>query len=327
MVSRRGFAVTLGLGVLSRPLTARAQRAATVTRVGFLWPGSRLPDPEWPWQFLPELRTRGWVEGQNIAIDWRFAEGSADRLNEFATDLVRLRVDAICAVSSASVQAAGNATKTIPIIAIDLETDPVSKGLAVSLARPRGNVTGLFLDVPELTGKWLQLLAEMVPRLSRVAVLWDAALDRTPLRATDVLAQSQGMQLQILEVRGPSDFNAAFQAATRRRAGALMVMQSPDLDVHQKLIVELAAASRLPTIAMFERFVEAGGLAAYGVNLAELYRVGARFIDKILRGAKPADLPMERPTRFDFVVNLRTAKALGLTIPQSVLMRADRVIR
>lgn len=308
--------------LLAAPLMANAQQPAKVPRIGYLNPGTGGgPRTE---AFQKGLRELGWVEGQNVVVEYRWAEGRDDRLRDSAADLARLKVDVIVAISSRAVRAARNATRTIPIAALDLESDPVATGLAASLSRPQGNVTGLFLDLPGLNAKWLQLLREALPRASRVAVLWDSATDPAPLRATEALAPSAGMQLQVLEVRRREDFAGAFLAARTGRAEALMVFQSPITD--RKEVADLASESRLPAIGMFRKFVEDGGLMSYGPHLDDLFRYLPSFVDKILKGAKPGELPVERPTKYDMAINLKTAKALRLAIPQSLLLRADHLI-
>lgn len=320
----------MSLAPIVGPIAAEAQQAQKVYRVGFLNPRAATSPPEAGLKaFQDTLRERGYVEGQNITIDYRWAEGKEDRLRAFAAELVGLRVDVIFAVSSIAVRAARNATPTIPIVALDLETDPVASGLAASLARPGGNVTGVFLDQPELHAKWLQLLREVAPTITRVAVLRDAATDPAGLRALEAAARQLAMQqLQVLDVRVADDLENAFQAAKKGRAEALMVFQSPAFAVArtERRIADLAVANRLPTITMFKSLVEAGGLLSYGVNLYDVMARATLLLDKVLKGAKPSHLPVERPLRFDLAVNLKTAKALGLTIPPSLLLRADQVI-
>jgi len=301
-----------------------------VPRVGWLNPRAATSPPEVGLKaFQDTLRERGYIEGQNIAIDYRWAEGKEDRLRAFAADLVGLRVDVIFAVSSIALRAARDATQTIPIVALDLETDPVASGLANSLARPGGNITGVFLDQPELYAKWLQLLREVAPKVTRVAVLRDPAADPAGLRSLEAAARQLSVQLRVLEVRVADDLENAFQAAKKGRAEALMVFQSPAFAVArtERRIADLAVANRLPTITMLRSLVEAGGLISYGVNLSDVMGRATLLLDKILKGAKPGDLPIERPVRFDLAVNLKTAKALGLKIPPSIVVRADEVIQ
>ena len=320
-----GCLVMLTLSMLAAPLAADAQRAASVPRIGLL---TIFSAPTRNTEvFQQALHALGWVEGQTIAIEYRWAAGQLDRLRDQAAELVRLQVDVLVASSSPAVQVARQATQRIPIVALDSETDPVASGLAASLAQPGGNLTGVFLDQPGLGGKWLELLRETVPEVTRVAVLWDAAMDPAPLRATEVVARSLGVPLHILEVRGPHEFASAFEAMTRERASALLVFQSPMLFVHHPRIADLAVTSRLPTMALFREFAQAGGLLSYGPNIQEVFRRAAFFIDKILKGAKPGEVPIERPDKFELVINLKTAQALGITIPPTLLFLADEVIR
>jgi len=328
------LAVALAFSVLLAPLAADAQQAAgKVYRIGFL---SVLgaPTPSTPAgvleAFRQGLRELGWVEGQNIVIDYRFAEGRFDRLPDLAAELVRLKVDIIVAVATQGVAAAKNATETIPIVMISGSADPVGLGFIASLARPGGNVTGLSYSVgPEILGKGLELLKEIVPKVRRVAILSNPASPVQPLfiREVKVAARSLGVQLQLLEARGPNEFDGAFAAMAKERVGALLVVADGLFILHRARLADLAARSRLPAIYGYREHVEAGGLMSYGSSLRDLWRRAATYVDKILKGAKPADLPVEQPTKFELVVNLKTAKALGLTIPQSVLVRADEVIQ
>ena len=323
--SAMGCIVTLILSLLAVPQVADAQRAARVPRIGFLaLVAGPSPNSE---VFQHALHERGWVEGQTIAIEYRWAAMQNDRLRDHAAELVRLQVDVLVAVSSQAVQVARQATQTIPIVALDLETDPVASGLAVSLAQPGGNLTGVFLDHPELGGKWLELLREAMPEVTRVAVLWDTAMHPVSLRATEGVARSLGVPLQTLAVHGPHEFASAFETIARERARALLVFQSPMLFGHHARIADLAVTHRLPTIALFREFAQVGSLLSYGPNVQEVFRRGAVFIDKILRGAKPGEVPIERPYKFALVINLKTAKALGIPMPPTLLVRADEVIQ
>ena len=316
--------VALALVAFTPLLAAQAQQPTKVFRIVELNP---IDAPQEAYRvFRQALRELGYVQAENILIEDRFAAGSEDRLRDYAIEAVRLRVDVIVAISSSAVKAATKATKTIPIVGLDLESDPVASGFVASLARPGGNVTGLFLDLPELAAKRLELLKEAIPRIARVAVLWDPSMNTVPLRATEVAARSLGLHLQIVEARRPSDFEGAFRAAVNGRNRALMVIQSPMFASHPKLIVDLAAKHRLPTTSIFSYFTEAGLLMSYGPNLNDLFRQAATYLDKILRGARPSELPVQRPTRFELIVNVKAAKALGLTMPPSLLLRADQVI-
>jgi putative ABC transport system substrate-binding protein len=280
-------------------------------------------------RFRQGLRELGWVEGQNTVIDYRYAEGRFDRLPGLAAELVRLKVDIIVAAPTPAAAAAKKATGTIPIVMIAVG-DPVGLGLIASLARPGGNVTGLSFSVgPEILGKQLELLKETVPKLRRVAILSNPANPVQPgqIREVNVAARSLGVQLQFLEARGPNEFDGAFAAMAKERVGALLVLADSMLIAHRTRLADLAARSRLPAAYGTREDVEAGGLMSYGPSLRDLFRRGATFVDKILKGAKPADLPVEQPTKFELVINLKTAKALGLTIPPSLLGRADEIIQ
>ena len=279
--------------------------------------------------FRQGLRELGWVEGQNIVIDYRFAEGRFDRLPDLAAELVRLKVDLIVAAPAPAAVAAKNATATIPIVMISV-SDPVGTGLIASLARPGGNVTGLSFSVGlELFGKQLELLKETVPKVRRVAILSNPANPAHALLIKDVkvAARSLGVQLQLLEARGPDEFDGAFAAMADERVGALLVVADAMFSVHQARLADLAAKNRLPSMHGLRAYVEAGGLIYYGPNFPDQWRRAATFVDRIFKGAKPADLPVQQPTKFELVINLKTAKALGLTIPPSLLLRADEVIQ
>jgi putative ABC transport system substrate-binding protein len=278
--------------------------------------------------FQQGLRELRWVEGQNIVIDYRFAEGRVDRLPEFAAELVRLKVDVIVAGPTPPALAAKNATGTVPIVMTNA-ADPIELGLVASLARPGGNVTGLAWSVNlEIIGKGVELLKETVPKLRRGAVLANPANpgNMRAVEAVKTAARSSGVHLQLLEVRGPSDFDGAFAAMTKQRVEALLVVADSMLALHRSRIADLAAKARLPSMHGLREEVEAGGLMSYGPNLLANNRRAAGFVDKILKGAKPADLPVEQPTAYELAINLKTAKALGLTIPQSLLLRADLVL-
>ena len=281
----------------------------------------------WHQAFRLGLRDLGWVEGKNISIEHRFAEGRHDRLPDLAADLLRLKVEVIVASTAPAALAAQKASRAIPIV-VAAAGDPVATGLGESLARPGGNVTGLSPMTAELGGKRLELLTELVPRLSRVAVLWNPQGVGSPLywKEIQLPARQLGIQLHSLEVRSSNDFDQAFEDATSARAGALFVTGDPVITTNLRRIAGLAAKSRLPSIFQWSEFADAGGLVTYGPDRADLWRRAATYVDKILKGAKPGDLPIDRATRFELVINLKTAKALGITIPQSVLFRADRVI-
>jgi len=313
--------VALGTGAA----IAEAQKPAKVSRIGFLSGGVRGPTHE---AFRQGLRELGYVEGRNIAIEYRFAQGKEDRLPDLAAELVRLKVDVIVTTSTLDALGAQQATRTIPIV-MAVSSDPVGTRLVASLARPGGNITGLTTLSPELSGKRLELLKEVVSRLSRVAVLWNAANPDKALEfeKMQIAARQLGLQLQSLEVRGPDDFESAFRVATGKRAGALLTLPDTLTVSHLSRIADLAAKSRLPAIHEQREFAEAGGLMAYGPNHSELFRRAASYVDKILKGSKPGDLPVEQPMRFELVINLKTAKKIGLAIPPDVLIRADKVIK
>jgi len=325
-VERRAFMGVLASGLLAAPLAAEAQRAGKVHRIGYLSGGLSTYRIE---AFRQGLRELGWVEGQNIVIEYRYAEGRFDRLPDLAAELVRLKVDIIVAVATPASAAAKNATETIPIVGISLG-DPVGTGLIASLARPGGNVTGVSYSVGvETIGKGLELLKEIVPNVRRVAILSNPGnpLHAPAVRDVKVAARSLGVQLQLLETRGPTEFDGAFAAMAKERVGGLFVVADTMFNLHRAQLVELAAKSRLPAAYGTRDAVEAGGLMSYGPSLPDLFRRGATYVDKILKGAKPADLPVEQPTKFELVINLKTAKALGLTIPPSLLARADELIQ
>ncbi len=323
--------VAFALGILLAPLAADAQQAGKVYRIGMLWTLS----PEFPLgqalldEFRHGLREHGYTDGQNIALEHRYARGKMDLYPELVAELVRSRVDVIVVANPVAALAAKQATTTIPIV-FAAGGDPVAQGLVASLARPGGNITGLSLFAGlEMLGKSLQLLKESVTKVSRVAVLWNSANTGhgLALKEIEVAARSLGLQLQILEARGPDAFDSAFAAMTREHTGALFVLADPMFLLNRTRLAELAARHRLPAIYGLREHVEAGGLMAYAPSLADLYRRSATYVAKILNGTKPADLPVEQPTKFELVINLKTAKALGLTIPQSVLFRADQVIQ
>ena len=325
----RRLICAISLAMLLAPLGAAAQQPGKVPRIGYFSAGSPSSAPHLLEAFRKGLRELGWVEGQNIVIDYRFAEGRFDRLPDLAAELVRLKVDIIVAVPTPAAAAAKNATETIPIVMINVG-DPVGLGLIASLARPGGNVTGSSYSVGlEIIGKQLELLKETVPKVRRVAILWNPANPSHPLvvRELNVAARSLGVQLQFLEARGPNEFEGAFAAMAKERMGALLVVPDSVSFLHRTRLADLAARSHLPAAYGLRGHVDAGGLMSYGPDSADLFRRAATYVDKILKGAKPADLPVEQPTKFELVVNLKTAKALGLTIPQSVLVRADEVIQ
>ncbi len=328
MNRRDTLRVLLALGVA--PLAVEAQPAAKVPRIG--WLGFNLAaSPHLREAVRQGLRDLGYVEGRNLVIEYRDAEGKAERLPALAAELVALKVDVIVASTQVSALAAKQATKTIPIV-FPVAADPVASGLVASLARPGGNVTGLSVLAPELVGKCLEHLKQAVPGVSRVAVLWQPGAfggrtEQDMLKAADVAGRALGVRLQFVEARGPADIDRAFSDMTRARAGALTVLTSTMFYSERRRLVDLAAKNRLPAVYPYREPVDAGGLMSYGPNIPDLYRRAATYVDKILKGAKPADLPVEQPTKFELVINLKTAKALGLTIPRSLLSLADQVIQ
>ena len=268
----------------------------------------------------------GYIDGQNALIEIRIYETMLDRLLELANEMVGLKCDVIMAAAPYAIDAAIRATTTIPIVGLDLESDPVANRWARSLARPGGNLTGIFLDLPELGGKQIELLKEAVPTLSRLAVLWDSTVGGVQFRATEVAARAAGVTLQSLSVQRPEDFKEAFDRAIRERVQGMVVLSSPLINGQRSQIVEWALKTRLPTISLFTVFPRSGGLMAYGPNLPDLYKHAATYVGRILKGAKVGELPIERPARFELVINLKTAKTLGLDVPWFLQQRADEVI-
>jgi putative ABC transport system substrate-binding protein len=324
-----GFVVALTLSLLAVPLTAEAQPAGQMPRLGVLVPGVPPWEPGgWLDRFRQGLRDLGYVEGQTIALEIRGDEHHRERWPELAADLVRLRVDLIVAGSAAAARAAQHATSTLPIV-VAVSADPVGDGLVASLARPGGNITGLSLMTPELTGKRLELLTEVMPGLVRVALLLDAGSHRrhSHLHDHEAAARGLGVQLQPLAVHGPEEFAGAFQAALQGQAQALILPPSPLFSAHRAQLAELALASRLPTMAGVPGYAKAGGLMDYGGNILESWHRAAYYVDRILKGRKPADLPVEQPTKFELVLNRKTAQALGLTFPPTLLVLAEEVLQ
>ncbi len=326
-----GLAVVLTLSLALAPLAAEAQQAAKVPRIGYL-AANLAGNPYLHEAFRQGLRDLGYVEGRNLVIEYRGAEGKPERFPALAAELVALKVDVIVvAGGTLAALAAKQATRTLPIV-FAAAGDPVTDGLVTSLARPGGNVTGLSVLAPELVGKGLELLTQAVPGVSRVAVLWQPGglgerTEKDMLKGAEVAARALGVRLQFVEARGPADVDSAFSEMTRARAGALTVLTSSMLFNERRRLVDLAAKNQLPAVYPRRESVDAGGLMAYGPNLADLFRRAATYVDKILKGAKPAHLPVEQPTKFELVINLKTAKALGLTIPPLLLGRADQIIQ
>jgi putative ABC transport system substrate-binding protein len=323
---RRRDCITLfGGAAVAWPLAARAQEPQRVRRIGYLSPSRGVPQISA--QFVQDLRQLGWIEGKNVLFEFRYGENDADRLARMAAELVRLNVDVIVAAGTLGPLAAKRATETIPIVMASAG-DPLGSGLVASLARPGGNVTGMSLMAPDLGGKRLEILKEMLPALSRVAVLWNAANPYPALvfRETESAARKLGIEVHSVEVRAPGDFDGALETAVRQHASALITVEDPLTMNYRNQIAEFAAKNRLPAIYGLREYVEAGGLISYGARLADLMRRAAGYVDKIFKGAKPADLPVEQPTKFELVINLKTANALGLTVPDKLLAIADEVI-
>jgi putative ABC transport system substrate-binding protein len=331
VIDRRTFLAGTGAMLLAAPLAAEAQQAAKIPRIGYVGLNSGA-NPHLREAFRRGLRDLGYVEGRNVVIEYRDAEGKPGRLSALAAELVALRVDVIVTGGGTpTALAAKQATKTIPIVFASAP-DPVTDGLVTSLARPGGNVTGSSNLTPELVGKCLEQLKQAAPGVSRVAVLWQPGVqgertDKEMLKGAEVAARALAVRLQLVEARSPADFDRAFSDMTRTRAGALTVLGSAMFFSERTRLVDLAAKNRLPAVYTSRDIVDAGGLMSYGPDLADSFRRAATYVDKILKGAKPADLPVEQPTKFELVINLKTAKALGLTIPPSLLGRADEVIQ
>ncbi len=334
MIDRRTFFGTLAGSLLAAPLAAEAQPAGKAARIGVLSPGSPSGAGRNPSDlavlfaaFREGLRELGYVEGQNIKIESRWAEGNYDRLPGLAADLVRLKVDVIVTYGTPASQAAKRATGTIPIVMAAI-IDPVASGLVTSIARPGGNLTGQSMMSPDLVAKQLEILKEAVPKVSRVAVLWNPANagNAPQVRHAQDAAGALGVRLQSLGAKGPSEIDSAFTAMTSEQAGAVIVLVDAMLQENRTRITDLAARNRLPAVYGLSEYAEAGGLLAYGPNRLGMFRHAVTYVDKILKGAKPGDLPIEQPQTFELIVNLKTAKALGVTIPPSLLQRADQVI-
>ena len=324
-MDRRRFIGVVSTGLLAAPVVAGAQPAARAPRIAVL--GVTSLNPTLGEAFKLGLGELGYTDGQNVAVEDRDADGMPERLPQLAADLVRLNVDIIFARGAGALAAAKQATNRIPIVTVDLESDPLAMGFVRSLAQPGGNITGVFLDLPELSGKQLQLLKEIIRSISRVAILGDQVLNRPQFQATEVAARSLAMQPQLLDVRASKDIDTALEAASRGRAGAVLLLSSPLVFRYRAEIGALAIKKRLPAVSMFVEFAAAGGLMAYGPSLREAFRRAGGYAGRVLQGAKPADMPVERPTKFELVINMKTAKALGLAIPQPLLTRADQVVQ
>ena len=321
---RIGLAVVLALSVVLAPLPDEAQPAGKVYRIGFLRAGP--PPGEFVEAFQQGLGASGYIDGRNVVIEYRSTDGSFDELSRLAAELVRFNVDVILASGAPAAFAARSATTKVPIVFVSVY-DPVEIGLVTSLARPGGNVTGLSQTSADLGGKRLELLKELVPKLKRIAILWHPAnlTNLVQKKSVEVAARTTGVEIKSVPVQDPSQFGSAFEEA--RGVDALMQMDDPLFTTHRRQLAELAVRSRLPAIYGIRPIVDAGGLMFYGADSRDLYRRAATYTDKILKGAKPADLPIEQPTKYELVINLKTAKALGLTIPQTLLLRADQIIQ
>ena len=321
---------TLAFVLLCAPCAPGAQQPGQMPRIGFVEPGAAAVNGHFLAAFRQGLRAFGWVEGQNLVIEDRWAEGHYERFPALVAELIRLKVQVIVVASGQGALAAKQATATVPIVFTGVN-DPVEEGLVASLARPGGNITGVGSMSLQLDGKRLEVFREAVPHMAHVAVLLDGAFNASNTTAhmqeTEVAARAFGITLQSLQVRDPSEFDEAFATMTKEHLDGLIVLSGPLLFRHRARILELVAQSRLPTIYSLREYVDAGGLMAYGNSLPDMFRRAATYVDKILKGAKPADLPVERPIKFELVINLKTAQALGLTIPPTLLFQADDVIR
>jgi ABC-type uncharacterized transport system substrate-binding protein len=326
MMDRRAFLAVVAAGVVARPAVARTQQPARIHRLGIL--SLRSGPDETDEALIQGLRELGHVEGRSIAIEYRWAGGKPERLPEMAAELVRLKVDLIVTQGTLPSEAAKRATTSLPIVFVGMG-DPVGSGLVASFGRPGGNLTGLTILSTELAGKRLHLLHELLPRANRVAVLAHRPASPTPILIRELRAAAQqfGIQITAQEIDTAADLSSAFAAIQRERAQALIVQQNPITTENARRIADLAAQHRLPAIYYRRDFVEAGGLMSYGTDGTAVYRRAATYVDKVLKGAKPADLPVKQPTKFEFVINLKAAKALGLTIPPALLVRADQVIQ
>jgi putative ABC transport system substrate-binding protein len=322
-MKRRSFITLLGGAAAAWPHAARAQQPAEkLPRIGSIQ-NFRNENFE---AFIQGLREAGYVDGQNMLLETRFYAGVLDRIDEFTSELVALKCSVILATAPYAVQAVMKATSKIPIVGIDLESDPVANGWVKSLARPGGNLTGFFLDIPELGGKQIELLKEAVPTVARLAVLWDATIGTVQFGATETAARPSGVTLESFPIRNVEDIKDAIERAARERVHGLVVLTSPLIFNQRSQIADLALKTRLPTISLFNSFPKVGGLMAYGPSLALMFKRAASYVDRILSGANPGELPIERPSKFELVINLKTAGALGLTVPPSLLARADEVI-
>lgn len=322
---RRELIALLGSCAAAWPLAAHAQQVGKVPRIGMVFPGAQAVAPSRVEAVLDGLREAGYSR-QQVELVLRIAGGDTSRFIPLVAEIIQSDVDVFYAFGPALLQAARSTTQTVPIVAVDLESDPVDSGIVASLAHPGGNVTGVFLAFPDFTTKWLEVLRETIPQLSRVAVLWDPSTGSMQKKAVEGAAELLKVMPDILEVQTPSNFEGAFNSASQRRADALLMLSSPVIATNVQKLAELAILHKLPAITLFPDFARAGGLMAYGPNQFGLFRQAGVMTGKVLKGTKPADLPIERPTKFELVVNVKTAKALRIGFPTSVLLRADEVI-
>lgn len=325
---RRKIILGLGAGALVAPLAGFAQQSRKIPVLGVLHPGSPPPAPLPPSMvgFQQGLRDAGYVEGQTILVEYRYGGGRPETMPGLALELVKLKVDVLYAASVGSINALKAVAGGIPIVAFDLEVDPIASGFAASFRRPGGNITGLFLDAPGIAGKWLQMLTEVMPGLKSAAVLWSVATGQWQLEAVKAAARKLSITLDVVELRDPAELEARLGAALKKRPQALIQLSSPLIAQFQARIAKFTQDHRLPAISMYTAFPERGGLMSYGPDLPVFFRRVAVYVDRILKGAKPADIPIEQPSTFEMVVNLKTAKALGLKIPETILLQATRLI-
>jgi ABC-type uncharacterized transport system substrate-binding protein len=325
-VKRREFIAGLG-GATAWPFTARAQQMPEVPRVGFVYAGSKAAAAVRIEAILSGLRVSGYAPPKQVEIVARTAEGDPAQIVPLVAEVIRKNVNVFIVNGPVVLHAAHLATRTVPIVALDLETDPVASGVAANLARPGGNITGVFLDFPDFTAKLMEILVESNPKLSRAAVLWDPSTGTVQMESVKKAAEKLNVELDVLKVLRPSDFDTAFPMASQRGAGGMVMLSSPLIAPNVQVLAELALRHRFPAITLFPDFARAGGLLAYGPNLLSLHRLTGVLAGKILHGANPSELPIERPTKFETVLNMRTADALGISIPTSLFLRADEVIQ
>src|SRR5215475_859323 len=326
MIGRRDFIALLGGAAAAWPMAARAQQSAQRARIGILYPGLASALPSRIAVLRDGLQAVGYREPDNVQLVLRSTGGDPARTIPLAMELVERKVDVIVAVSAPAVTAARSATTTTPIVAFDLESDPIGSGLINSLSRPGGQVTGVFFDFPEFSKKWLELLMEAMPQLSRVAVLWDPATGPMQMKGVEIAGKELNVKLEVVEVPGLPNLDDAILAASSKGVDAILMLSSPVFGTNPERIAGLTVGVRLPAVTLFPDFARAGGLMAYGVNPTNIFRQGAAIVAKVLRGSKPAEVPAELPTKFELIINLKTAKRLGIVFPTGVLLRADEVI-